>query len=160
MDAVGEFNMPDDNSDSSCIFCRIIASKAQAHIVYENELSLAILDINPWSKGHCLVIPKRHVPWWHDLTKEETASLFSAARIVAQKIMSAFKPDFVCMYARGRRIPHTHIFLVPTYKGDPLDRFFNALEGLQEAPPELMGLRGDLCMEETAEMLRRSDQSS
>lgn len=146
--------------NSNCVFCRIAAGEAKAHIVYENELSLAILDINPWSKGHCLVIPKRHVPWWHDLTEEETTSLFSAARIVAQKIMSAFKPDFVCTYARGRRIPHTHIFLVPTYKGGPLDRFFNALEGFQEAPPELMGLRGDLCMEETAEMLRRSDQSS
>jgi histidine triad (HIT) family protein len=153
-------NMSDDNSNSNCIFCQIAADEAKAHIVYENELSLAILDINPWSKGHCLVIPKKHVPWWHDMTEEETASLFSAARIVAQKIMLAFQPDFVCMYARGRRISHTHIFLVPTYKGDTLDRFFNALEGFQEAPPELMDLRGDLCMEETAEALRRSDQSS
>lgn len=126
-------------------------------MVYENELSIVILDINPWSKGHCLAIPKRHVPWWHDMTAEETESLFSAARIVSQKIMSAFNPDFICMYARGRRIPHTHIFLVPTYKGDPLDRFFNALEGFQEAPPDLMGLRSSASMEETAEMLRRSD---
>jgi histidine triad (HIT) family protein len=146
-----------EDSNCSCIFCQIIAGAAKAHIVYENELSLAILDINPWSKGHCLVIPKRHVPWWHELTEEETASLFSAARVVSGKIMSAFepKPDFVCMYARGRRIPHTHIFLVPTYKGDPLDRFFNALEGFQEAPLELMELRSAKCMEETGDMLRR-----
>lgn len=148
--------MPDQN-DCRCIFCRIVAGDAEAHVVYENELSIVILDINPWSKGHCLAIPKRHVPWWHDMTAEETESLFSAARIVSQKIMSAFNPDFICMYARGRRIPHTHIFLVPTYKGDPLDRFFNALEGFQEAPPDLMGLRSSASMEETAEMLRRSD---
>lgn len=149
-------NMPDQN-DCSCVFCRIVAGDAEAHVVYENELSLVILDINPWSKGHCLAIPKRHVPWWHDMTAEETASLFSAARIVSQKIMAALNPDFVCMYARGRRIPHTHIFLVPTYKGDPLDRFFNALEGFQEAPSELMGLRSSASMEEMAEVLRRSD---
>ncbi len=147
--------MYDDNSTSSCVFCNIVSGDAKANIVYENEKSLAILDINPWSKGHCLVIPKRHVPWWHDLTEEETASLFSAARAVAQKIMSAFKPDFVCMYARGRRIPHTHIFLVPTYKSDPLDRFFNALEGFQEAPAGLMDLRDAECMKETAEILRQ-----
>ena len=55
--------------------------------------------------------------------------------------MKAMSPDFVCIYARGRRIPHAHIFLVPTYKGDPLDRFFNALEGFQESPVELAALR-------------------
>ncbi len=137
--------------DNNCIFCKIAAGEAEAHRVYEDDLSLAILDINPLAEGHCLVIPKRHVPWWHDLTKEETESLFSVANAVANKIMSAFKPDFVCMYARGRRIPHTHIFLVPTKKGDPLDRFFNALEGFQEAPPEMMKLRES--MKETAERL-------
>ncbi len=146
--------MSEDNS--SCIFCRIAAGEAEAHIVHEDELSLAILDINPLSEGHCLVIPKRHVPWWHDLTPEETESLFSVARAVTRKIMLEFQPDFVCMYARGRRIPHTHIFLVPTYKGDPLDRFFNALEGLQEAPPALTALRETGKMKDAAERLREA----
>jgi histidine triad (HIT) family protein len=144
--------------DNSCIFCRIVAGEAESHRIYEDELSLAILDINPWSEGHCLVIPKRHVPWWHELTEEETKSLFSVARIVANKIMKAYNPDFVCMYARGRRIPHTHIFLVPTTKGDPLDRFFNALEGFQEAPPELMRLKDRECAKETAERLRSAGE--
>ena len=141
-------------ASADCIFCRIVEGRAEAHCVYQDELSIAILDINPLSKGHCLVIPKRHVPWWHDLTEEETESLFSVARAVAGRIMMAFHPDFVCMYARGRRIPHTHIFLVPTYKGDPLDRFFNALEGFQEAPAALAGLKERGSMKEAAEMLR------
>ena len=140
--------------NDSCVFCKIVAGQAEAYRVYEDELSLAILDINPFSRGHCLVIPRRHVPWWHDLTEEEVESLFSVARTVADKIMKAYSPDFVAMYARGRRIPHTHIFLVPTYKGDPLDRFFNALEGFQEAPPALMKLREKSSMQETAERLR------
>ena len=89
-------------------------------------------------------------------TEEEVESLFRVARTVADKIMKAYSPDFVAMYARGRRIPHTHIFLVPTYKGDPLDRFFNALEGFQEAPPALMMLRDKSSMQETAERLRSS----
>jgi histidine triad (HIT) family protein len=58
------------------------------------------------------------------------------------------------MYARGRRIPHTHIFLVPTYQGDVLDRFFNALELFQESPPMLAALREEKTMEDVAKRLR------
>lgn len=148
-----------DDSNNNCIFCRIAAGQAEAHRVYEDDLSLAILDINPLSRGHCLVIPKRHVPWWHDLTEEETESLFRVAKVVANKIMKAFNPDFVCMYARGRRIPHTHIFLVPTYKGDPVDRFFNALEGFQEAPKVLAGLADKSSLKAAAKELRSAGTS-
>ncbi|VVB69852.1 HIT domain protein [uncultured archaeon] len=144
----------------SCIFCEIAAGRAEAQKVYEDDLVLCILDINPFSRGHCLVIPKRHVPWWHELTLEENASLFKAARIVAEKMMVALSPDFICMYARGRRIPHTHIFLVPTIKGDVLDRFFNALELFQESPPELAALRERKSMEEVADMIRCASASN
>jgi len=145
-----------DDSQKDCIFCDIVAGKATSYKIYEDDLSLCILDINPWAKGHCLVIPKRHVPWWHELTEEENDSLFRAAKIVADKLMKSLAPDFVCMYARGRRIPHTHIFLVPTYKGDVLDRFFNALEMFQESPQELTALRDQGIMAETAEELRKA----
>src|SRR5512140_2149776 len=109
---------------SSCAFCEIIAGRAPAHVVDEDDLSLALLDINPFTEGHCLVVSKRHVPWWHELTDEETTSLFLMAKRVAQRLGTVFSPEFVCMYARGRRIPHTHVFLVPTAKGDVLDSVF------------------------------------
>lgn len=133
-----------------------MAGRAHSHKIYEDDLTLSILDINPFSRGHSLVIPKRHVPWWHELTLEENASLFRVAKIVAEKMMLSLRPDFVCMFARGRRIPHTHIFLVPTYSGDVLDRFFNALELFQESPPELAALRECQSMEETAESIRKA----
>ncbi len=139
-----------------CVFCDIVVGQAPAHIVYEDELSLGLLDINPLAEGHCLIIPKRHEPWWHDLSVEETESLFKAAKVIAGKIMQIFRPDFVCMYARGRRIPHTHLFLVPTSQGDPLDRFFNALEGFQEAPEKLTRMKQKAQMKKTAERLRAS----
>ena len=137
-----------------CIFCEIAAGRAKSHKLYEDELSLVILDINPFARGHCLVIPKRHVPWWHDLSEKETESLFKAARLVARKMVRQFKCDFVCIYARGRRIPHTHIFLVPTTGGDLLDRFFNTLEKVQESPPELVQLRQSSALRQTARKLR------
>ena len=137
-----------------CIFCKIVAGKAKAYRIYEDKLSLGILDVNPFIRGHCLVISKRHIPWWHDLTEEETKSLFSVSRIIAQKLKKALKPDFVCMYARGRRIPHTHIFLVPTFGGDLLDRFFNALEKAQEAPKDLAHLLRKKSLKKTAALLK------
>ncbi len=139
---------------ATCVFCEIVAGRASAYRVFENERSLVILDIQPFSRGHCLVLSKRHTQFWHELEPEESASLFSAAHTVADRMMQCLKPDFVCMYARGRRIPHTHIFLVPSFGGDVLDRFFNALEGFQESPDRLAALKQREAMEETARQLR------
>ncbi|MCR3884011.1 HIT family protein [Methanotrichaceae archaeon M04Ac] len=144
------------NEVKGCVFCDIVAGRAKAHRIYEDDLSLAILDINPFSEGHTLVIPKRHVPWWHDLSEEEVESLFLVAREVSSKIMRAYSPDFVAIYARGRRIPHTHIFVVPTYRGDVLDRFFNALEGFQEGTAELAKLKEDAELAEAADRLKEA----
>lgn len=142
-------------SNQDCVFCDIVAGKKPARVIMEDELSMVILDIHPYSKGHCLAIPKRHVPWWQEMTDEETASLFILAKKVAVRMMAAFSPDMVCMYARGRRIPHTHIFLIPTHGGDVLDRFFNAMELFQESPEELTRLKGEEMMGEAADLLRK-----
>jgi len=139
--------------EKSCIFCDIIAGKAEAYKIYEDDLSVCILDIHPYTKGHCLVIAKRHVQWWHELTDEENASIFKMAKIVANRMMDKFHPDFVFLYARGRRISHTHLFLIPTYNGDVLDRFFNALEKFQESPQELANLKEPAAMAEAAKIL-------
>jgi histidine triad (HIT) family protein len=138
----------------SCVFCDIVVAKAQSYKVYEDELSLCILDIHPYTKGHCLVLSKRHVPWWHELTDEEHESLFKVAKIVANRMMDKLKPDFVFLYARGRRIPHTHLFLIPTYSGDVLDRFFNALENFQESPEMLSKLKQPEAMNDALELLK------
>lgn len=143
-----------EGADKKCVFCGMVEGEAPCYKLGEDDLSFAILDINPFSKGHALVLPKRHVAWWHDLTEAENASLFRMAKKVADQIMKVLNPDFVCMYARGRRIPHTHMFLVPTYSGDVLDKFFNALEVFQESPPALTALRDPSAMAEIAEKLK------
>lgn len=142
-----------DHTGGKCIFCEIVNGNGKAYRVYENDHALVILDINPYTEGHCLVLSKRHVPWWHQLSGEETESLFKAANIVANRMMETYHPDFIFLYARGRRIPHTHLFLIPTYGGDVLDRFFNALENFQESPERLAKLRDPLSMEEAARKL-------
>jgi histidine triad (HIT) family protein len=137
-----------------CVFCEIVVGRAPAHLIDEDELSLALLDINPFAEGHCLVVSKRHVPWWYELTDEEIASVFRMARRVATRLGSVFSPDFVCMYARGRRVPHTHVFLVPTTKGDVLDGFFNELERFQESSEALAALKTTHALAATAAKIR------
>lgn len=137
-----------------CVFCDIVAGRGPAHKVFENESALVILDIQPFATGHCLVLAKRHVPFWHELSPAESRGLFEAAHAVAKRMAGALAPELVCLYARGRRIPHTHLFLVPTFGGDVLDRFFNALEGVQESAPTLARLRGPAAMRASARALR------
>jgi len=139
-----------------CIFCEIARGEAPALIVDENELAFALLDTQPLSEGHCLVVPRRHVPWWDGLPAVEADAVFRLAHATAGRIRRAFSPDCVTMYARGRRVPHTHIFLVPTFKDDPLDRVFNALEGFQEQAAQLTALRGSAEMREACERLRNA----
>lgn len=145
-------------SNHECIFCHIVAGQAPAQVVLEDQLSLCFLDIAPFTQGHCLVIPKRHVPWWHEMTSQENASLFHLAQRISRRMMAVYKPDFVCLYARGRRIPHTHLFLVPTFSGDVLDSFFNALERFQEAPPKLAGLWDQASLAQAAQALRQAPE--
>ena len=138
----------------TCAFCEIVAGRSPAHIVDQDELSVCILDINPFAEGHCLLLSKRHVPWWHDLQDDEIASIFKMAKRVANRLRETFDSEFVCMYARGRRIPHTHVFLVPTKKGDVLDGFFSALEKFQESPESLVAMRKWDTLEATARKIR------
>lgn len=139
----------------SCVFCEIVQGTRKGYRIYETDHSMVILDINPLAKGHCLAISKRHVQWWHDLREDEISDLFNVCKMAAEKIKKAYKPDFVMMYARGRRIPHVHIFLIPTCKGDAIDRFFNALEGFQESVTELSEIK--LQFDEISRDLLKSD---
>lgn len=142
------------DAEAACIFCEIAAGRAAAHRIDENRHALAILDIQPFSPGHTLVLSRRHVPWWHDLTEEEAGDVFALAHRVANRLKEAFEPEFVCLYARGRRIPHTHVFLVPSGHGDLLDRSFNELERKQESAEELAALRRVEAREEAARKIR------
>ena len=142
-----------DDTAVTCPFCAIVAGRAPAFRVAENELALCILDINPLAEGHCLAITKRHVPWWHEMSVAETAALYGLAQLVARKLMETYRPDFICQYARGRRIPHTHVFLVPSCAGDPLDRHFNALEGFQESACSLARLASPAALQQAVARL-------
>lgn len=144
---------------AACVFCEIVAGRAPAHRIGENDRALAILDVFPYARGHTLVLSKRHVPLWYDLTAKEAGDVFALAHRVAGRLSRAFDPEFVWLMARGRRIPHTHIFLVPTQRGDALDRFFNGLQNVQETSEELSPLRSIASREEAARRIIKPERN-
>lgn len=103
-----------------CVFCDIIKNKG---FYFESELAVAIFDNHPVSVGHTLIIPKRHSETYFDLTKEEMADMFKLSLKVKQYLDSEFQPDgfnvgFNCKEAAGQTVMHTHMHVIPRYKGD------------------------------------------
>jgi histidine triad (HIT) family protein len=114
---------------STCIFCRIIAGKAPASIVYEDGLALAFLDLHQEEPpGHILVVPRRHVAQLYDLHDDEAAALMQAAVRLAGALRAAYHPDGLNLWqsngaAAGQEIEHCHLHLMPRSYGDRLVRF-------------------------------------
>ena len=95
------------------IFSRIVAGEIPSYKVAEDDKFFEFLDINPLAKGHTLVIPKREVDYFFDLTDEE----IGAMQIFAKKVATAIKEAFPCVKVGqavlGLEVPHAHIHLVP-----------------------------------------------
>lgn len=132
----------------SCVFCDIVAGTAPAIRVYEDDDYLAILDIRPFSRGHTLVIPKRHTV---DLTDTPPDTVTGLARI-GQRIARAARRSG--LHADGNNIVindgkaafqtvfHIHLHVLPRHSGDKLSFAKN------------MVLRRDPDREESARLLR------
>ena len=95
------------------IFSKIVAGEIPSYKVAENEQFYAFLDINPLAKGHTLVIPKREVDYFFDLTDDEIAAMQVFAKQVACGIKRAFPCIKVGQAVLGLEVPHAHIHLVP-----------------------------------------------
>jgi len=102
---------------AECIFCKIAKGEAPARKVYEDESVVAFLDAKPISPGHCLVIPKRHVVWYTDLTPPEAGPFSKALYLVARKVKKASGAEYVNILIRGTRVPHLHAHLIPKLPG-------------------------------------------
>ncbi len=116
------------------IFSRIVAGEIPSYKCAESENFYAFLDINPLQKGHTLVIPKREVDYFFDLTDEEIAEMQVFAKHVAQAIKQACPCVKVGQAVLGLEVPHAHIHLVPMQSESDLN-FANAK--LQIAPEEM-----------------------
>ncbi|MBM3897693.1 MAG: HIT family protein [Thaumarchaeota archaeon] len=107
----------------SCIFCKIVSGKIPAYKVYEDNNTLAFLDINPLSKGHTLVIPKMHVRQIEELSEKELEILFKTVWKLTKYVQIATGTASSLIGINngpesGQEIPHIHVHIIPRSKGD------------------------------------------
>lgn len=98
------------------LFSRIINGDIPSYKCAENEKFYAFLDINPIRQGHTLVVPKREVDYFFDLTDEEIGQMQIFAKQVAIAIKKAFPCRKVAQAVIGLEVDHAHIHLVPIDK--------------------------------------------
>ncbi len=95
------------------IFTKIVKGEIPSHRIAETEAYLAFLDIQPLTKGHTLVIPKREVDYLFDLEDEELAGLMTFAKRVARAIETEIPCERIGVSVIGLEVPHTHVHLIP-----------------------------------------------
>jgi len=110
---------------SDCIFCRIVNGEIPSYKVYEDDHFLAFLDISQFTRGHTLVIPKKHYEFVWDVV--EIGNYINVAQKVAQHYRTlGYK--YVDSLSFGRAVQHAHIHLVP--QGEGHSDYTEALSGL------------------------------
>jgi histidine triad (HIT) family protein len=112
--------VPDD-----CIFCRIVAGELPAERVHEDEHTVGFMDLNPWTRGHALVVPRRHSRNLYEVPEEDLHHTVSAARALAGRMRDRLHCDGVnlinsCEAAAWQSVFHFHVHVIPRYSGDPM----------------------------------------
>jgi histidine triad (HIT) family protein len=108
---------------TDCVFCKIRDGQIPSLKIYEDDRTLAFMDINPVSHGHCLVIPKAHAATLFDAEVEDLEAVIAAAQQVARAIREALTPDGLNMLqangaAAFQSVPHFHVHLIPRWAND------------------------------------------
>jgi histidine triad (HIT) family protein len=110
-----------------CLFCSIVAGEVAAEIVFEDEVSLAFLDVRPVFHGHSLLVPRTHIETLGDLPDELIEPYFRNARLLSLAIRDAMgaQGSFVAINnVVSQSVPHLHTHIVPRVKKDGLRGFF------------------------------------
>ena len=106
----------------NCPFCNLPTDR----IIYQNEHAFMIEDAYPISPGHCLIIPKRHIGSWFNISTSEQTSilqLLAEGKIRQDKIYhpASYNIGINDGHASGQTVPHLHVHLIPRYLGDQVD---------------------------------------
>lgn len=110
-----------------CVFCDIAAGDVPAAIVFEDDATLAFLDLRPLFPGHVLVVPKEHIETLAELPSEAIAPFFGSVQKLAVAVEAAMdaKGTFVAINNKvSQSVPHLHVHVVPRRPKDGLKGFF------------------------------------
>jgi histidine triad (HIT) family protein len=130
------------SSHPDCIFCKIIAGEIPCFKLYEDEGTLAFMDINPANEGHALVIPKEHSADVYAITDAALSSTVVTVKNVAAAIAKTLSPDGVNLVqangpAAAQSVFHFHMHVLPRRNGDELKLNWGLNPGDMDAIGEL-----------------------
>lgn len=111
---------------TDCVFCSIVVGDSPAYRLYEDEQSLAFLDIEPATRGHTLVVPKTHYETTTDMPEPLAGGVFRTVHRVSDALESAYRLDgFTLVQENGvtaeQDVPHAHVHVIPRHGDDALD---------------------------------------
>ena len=104
-----------------CVFCKISNDELPSELVYSDDKAIAFLDIEPLTRGHAMIIPRRHVKTIGELSDEEASGLMPVVKRVIRKIEQALQPDGFTIGVNhnvGQAVPHLHIHVIPRWFDD------------------------------------------
>jgi histidine triad (HIT) family protein len=112
-------------ADPDCLFCKIIAGEIPSTRVYEDERTVAFMDINPATRGHLLVVPREHTRDLLSIDPDDLAAVAAAAQRLAASVSDRLGADGVnllnsCGRTAWQTVFHFHVHVIPRYAGDPL----------------------------------------
>lgn len=121
--------------DNDNIFAKILRAEMPAVKVYEDDQTLAFMDVMPQSPGHTLVIPKTEAEDLFDLDQEAGAAVLRTSKKLARAVRDAFAADGIMINqfngpAAGQTVFHYHVHIVPRYEGVPLRRHSGDMEDM------------------------------
>ena len=111
-------------NETDCVFCKLISDELEVSVIYQDDLCLALMDIQPVNPGHVLVVPRRHATQLADLDAEEGAQMFRVAQRVAAALRKCgVRCEGVNFFladgeAAGQEVFHVHLHVLPRYSGD------------------------------------------
>lgn len=134
----------DAGSEERCVFCRILSSGLpddDSHVLARGRSAVAILNAYPYSSGHLMCMPVRHVDALESLGADEHAELWELVTTSVRAVRAAYEPDGINVGANlgraaGAGIPgHLHVHIVPRWNGDT--NFMTSVAGVRVVPEPL-----------------------
>ncbi len=98
---------------ADCILCKIVGGDVPSHKVYEDEDTVAVMDIHPIQPGQVLVFPKKHTKTFEQQEEGEFASLMRIVHKIANKMKTALSPSRIGVVIEGFDVPHAHVKVLP-----------------------------------------------
>lgn len=125
---------------NNCVFCAIVAGEIPSFRIYEDDVVISFLDINPFSYGHALVVPKVHREGLLDASDGELGDVIARVKKIASEITKRLGADGFNILqnngeAAGQTVRHLHFHIIPRRAGEPIS--FDGCPGDMEKLAEL-----------------------